>query len=145
MFSALSHHIAVIGAGASAFAPMLARHFADVIVLPPYSRLDPRVASHPDMLLMSLGRDVVIPASYGNREDVYPILDVLRSRCGVRLILSERSPGDTYPHDVVCNALFFGIGHNKQTHARFGHIRKPLFHAIQRNLAVMGGQGIVHI
>ena len=103
----LKDYIAVIGQGAPSYRDALADLCGDVLILPPARGMDPRVASHPDMLLMSLGRDVVIPASYGNREDVYPILDVLRSRCGVRLILSERSPGDTYPHDVVCNALLF--------------------------------------
>lgn len=104
----LKNYIAVIGQGAAPYKESLAALCDAVLVLPAARGMDSRVASHPDMLMMIIGRDVVIPASYGDREDVYPILDVLRSRCGVRLILSERSPGDAYPDDVVCNALLFG-------------------------------------
>lgn len=104
----LKNYIAVIGQGAAPYKESLGALCDAVLVLPAARGMDSRVASHPDMLMMIIGRDVVIPASYGDREDVYPILDVLRSRCGVRLILSERSPGDAYPDDVVCNALLFG-------------------------------------
>lgn len=101
-------NIAVIGQGADFYRESLAALCDTVLVLPPARGMDPRVASHPDMLMTVVGRDVVVPASYAAREDVEPILDTLRHRCGVRVITAEKSPGDMYPHDVVCNALLFG-------------------------------------
>ena len=103
----LKNYIAVIGQGSVSCRDALADLCGDVLVLPPAPGLDPRVASHPDMLMTVVGRDAVVPASYAKRADVEPILDVLCSRCGVCLILSQRSPGAAYPHDVVCNALLF--------------------------------------
>ena len=104
----LKDYIAVIGQGGESCRESLAALCDAVLVLPPARGMDSRVASHPDMLMTVIGRDVVVPASYAAREDVFPILDTFRCRCGVRLLRSERSPGDAYPQDVTCNALLFG-------------------------------------
>ena len=103
----LKNYIAVIGQGAVSCRDALADLCGDVLVLPPAEGMDPRVASHPDMLMTVVGRDAVVPASYAAREDVDPILDTLRHRCGIRVITTEKSPGNMYPHDVVYNALLF--------------------------------------
>ena len=100
--------IAVIGQGAASYRDALAALCAEVLLLPPAEGMDPRVASHPDMLMMAIGRDVAVPASYAARADVQPILNTLRHRCGIRVMTTEKSPGDSYPHDVVCNALMYG-------------------------------------
>ena len=104
----MKNYVAVIGQGGAAYRNALAALCGEVLLLPPARGMDPRVASHPDMLMMVLGRDVVVPASYAARADVQPILNTLRQRCGIRVITTEREPGDTYPHDVVCNGLLFG-------------------------------------
>ena len=100
--------IAVIGQGAASYRDALAALCAEVLLLPPAEGMDPRVASHPDMLMMAIGRDVVVPAFYASRADVRPILDTLRDQCGIRVMTTEKIPGDSYPHDVVCNALMYG-------------------------------------
>lgn len=104
----LKNYIAVIGQGAASCRESLADLCGEVLLLPPAEGMDPRVASHPDMLMMAIGQYVIVPASYAARADVRLILDTLRHRCGVRVISTDRSPGDTYPHDVVCNGLLFG-------------------------------------
>lgn len=103
----LKNYIAVIGQGAASYRESLAELCDAVLVLPPARGMDPRVASHPDMLMTVVGRDAVVPASYAAQEDVGPITDTLLRRCGVRVITTEKSPGNMYPHDVVCNALLF--------------------------------------
>ena len=104
----MKNYVAVIGQGGAAYRNALAALCADVLLLPPAEGMDPRVASHPDMLMTVWGQDVVMPASYAARADVRPILDTLCRRCGVRVITTEISPGSVYPHDVVCNSLLFG-------------------------------------
>ena len=104
----LKNYIAVIGQGGDSCRESLAELCDAVLVLPPARGMDPRVASHPDMLMTVVGRDAVVPASYAKRADVEPILDVLCRRCGVRVITTEISPGNTYPHDVACNGLLYG-------------------------------------
>ena len=104
----MKNWIAVIGQGAASYRDALAALCAEVLLLPPAEEMDPRVAFHPDMLMMAIGRDVAVPAFYASRADVRPILNTLRHRCGIRVMTTEKIPGDSYPHDVVCNALMYG-------------------------------------
>ena len=104
----MKNYVAVIGQGGASYKEVLAALCADVLLLPPAEGMDPRVASHPDMLMMAIGRDVAVPASYAARADVQPILNTLRQRCGIRVMTTEKSPGNTYPHDVACNGLLCG-------------------------------------
>ena len=104
----MKNYVAVIGQGGAAYREVLAALCGEVLLLPPARGMDPRVASHPDMLMMAIGRDVAVPASYAARADVQPILNTLRQRCGIRVITTEKSPGNTYPHDVTCNGLLYG-------------------------------------
>lgn len=104
----MKKYIAVIGQGAASYRDALAALCAEVLLLPPADGMDPRVASHPDMLISVLGQNAVVPASYASRPDVVPIMDTLRDRCGIRVITTNRSPGSVYPRDVVCNSLLFG-------------------------------------
>lgn len=104
----LKNYIAVIGQGAVSYQDALTALCGGVLLLPPADGMDPRVASHPDMLMMTIGQDVVVPASYAARADVQPILDKMCHACGIRVIITERSPGAVYPADAVCNGLLFG-------------------------------------
>lgn len=104
----LKEYLAIIGQGAAAYREALAEMCGGVLILPPCPGMDPRVASHPDMLMMAIGQDVVVPRSYAGQTDVELVLRELCRLCGVRLILSDRSPGAAYPGDVVCNGLLYG-------------------------------------
>ena len=104
----LKNCIAVIGQGAAPFREALARLCADVLVLPPCPGMDPRVASHPDMLMTVIGQNVILPGAYACREDVSPLLDILHRRCGCRMVCADLTPGDTYPADAAYNSLSFG-------------------------------------
>ena len=104
----LKSYLAIIGQGAAAYRDALAELCGGVLILPPCPGMDPRVASHPDMLIMAIGQDVVVPRSYADRVEVRPLLEEWSRRCGVRPILCEQSPGDSYPADVVCNGLLYG-------------------------------------
>lgn len=103
----LKNCIAVIGRGAAPFQDALARLCADVLVLPPCPGMDPRVASHPDMLMTVIGRDVIVPAAYASLKDVSPLLDILHRRCGCRILCAAPIPGEIYPADVAYNSLLF--------------------------------------
>ncbi len=110
MDRALSRYVAVIGAGAAHFADTLGRYFADVIVLPPYSRLDPRVASHPDMLLARIGDTIVLPRAY--TEEAMDAVNAIAAH--VRVRLGDTPLVRTYPKDVSYNVL----AHNGRVYCR---------------------------
>ncbi len=104
MLSDLSQYVAVIGAGAAAFADTLGRYFADVILLPPFCRLSEPVASHPDMLLARVGQTSVMPASYA--ESFPGIAEAIAGLCTLRL--GQTVPASPYPGDVAYNVLCYG-------------------------------------
>lgn len=104
----LKNCIAVIGQGAAPFREALARLCADVLMLPSCPGMDPRVASHPDMLMTVIGRDVIVPGAYACQKNVSPLLEILHRRCGCRIVGADPTPGDAYPADVAYNSLSFG-------------------------------------
>ncbi len=104
----LKSYLAIIGQGAAAYRDALAELCGGVLILPPCPGMDLRVASHPDMLIMAIGQDVVVPRSYADRVEVRPLLEEWTRRCGLRLIRCEQSPGEAYPADVLCNGLLYG-------------------------------------
>lgn len=82
------------------------RHFTDVVLLPPDPCLPAPVASHPDMLLFTLGDTLITYRSY------YAIakaqIDSILSCTGMRLLLTDHPHGNVYPADVGLNALVCG-------------------------------------
>ena len=83
------------------------RHMAaSVISLPPDPSLPAPVASHPDMLLFSIGDTLVTHRSYYEtaRSEISRILEY----SGLRLVLTDCPRGNTYPLDVGLNALLCG-------------------------------------
>lgn len=72
------------------------------LTLPPFSLLDQRVASHPDMLLFPLGDSFLLHRSY--YEENAAFFDALP----VALTKSDESMGKDYPQDVLFNALPLG-------------------------------------
>lgn len=72
-----------------------------VISLPADPLLDSPVASHPDMILSVIGRNLILPRSYvdANRELINQIL----AESGYSVILSDAPRSKRYPADVGMN------------------------------------------
>lgn len=77
-----------------------------VISLPPFSRLDAPVSSHPDMLMLPLGdRLFVCKEYYGENA---PLLDDIANKTGRTLFAVDAAVSSQYPNDVGLNLLVFG-------------------------------------
>lgn len=100
----LSENIAVIGVDAAPFADALARHFADVVILPPFPLLDRRIASHPDTLLARVGRCVVVSEAYADHAP--DAIGKIAAHVPVRL--GKIVPRSPYPQDVAYNVFSHG-------------------------------------
>ncbi len=100
----LYKYIAVIGAGASHFADALARHFTDVLILPPFPMLDRRIASHPDTLLARVGGTIVVSEAYAT---VAPDVITRIAQC-VPVRFGKTVLHSPYPHDVAYNVFSHG-------------------------------------
>ena len=71
----------------------------DPVKLPPFSRLDCRVATHPDMLLFPLEYGILMhKAYYEEHTDFFKSLPF-------SFVLSDEAIGRDYPKDVLFNAL----------------------------------------
>ncbi len=78
----------------------------EVVTLPPFSRLSPPVASHPDMLMLPLGdRLFVTRAYYGEAKRE---LDAIAAQSGRRLCPIAREVSPKYPDDVGLNLCVVG-------------------------------------
>ena len=94
-------YLALISADAAGYADALAAHCADVILLPPCSAADRRIAAHPDTLFAQIGDMLITSAAYARE---FPdTADTLCRRMAGRLILSKTSIGAQYPADVPFN------------------------------------------
>ncbi len=83
-----------------------------VLTLPPDSYLPEPVASHPDMLLFSVGGTLVTYRTYyASAKDT---LDTLCRYTGLRLCLTDHPRGKAYPRDVGLNALPVTVSENKR-------------------------------
>ena len=102
--SGVSDHIAVIGAGAAHFADALAKHFADVVVLPPFDLLDGRIASHPDTLLAKVGKTVIVSEAYA----AHASREISRIAAHAPVRLGKTIPRSPYPQDVAYNEFQHG-------------------------------------
>lgn len=73
----------------------------EVIELPPFSALDPRVASHPDMLLKSMNGRLFVPKDY--YIETKHEIDLIISKTSLKLSLTNDKLGREYPLDVAYN------------------------------------------
>lgn len=73
-----------------------------VLAVPPDDRLPAPVRSHADLQLCDLGQGSVV-CNLSNA----PLIRALQAR-GLRVVPSERPPGDSFPRDAGCDALLFG-------------------------------------
>lgn len=104
----LGAYTAVIGEGAALYADALAALCAGVILLPPCASLDPRVASHPDMLLALPGERCIVPAQYAAQPCASRALAALEHAAGARIESSPYPIGGSYPADIGYNVLLCG-------------------------------------
>ena len=83
----------------------LSRYADKLLKLPPSPLIAPPVASHPDMLIWTLGRYIVTPAHYAAlASDVFGEL-----KCaGFEIISATERMSAEYPHDVALNCATVG-------------------------------------
>lgn len=105
-----NHHKPFLAVVSSAMPPdalATLRHIAaSVITLPPDPSLPAPVASHPDMLLFSIGDALVTHRSYYTAAQTE--IDRILACSGLRLVLTDCPRGAAYPLDVGLNALLCG-------------------------------------
>ena len=75
----------------------------EVVELPPFSALDPRVASHPDMLMFAFdGKLFTSKAYYG---EAGRVIDKIISLTSLELVLTDDETGNKYPRDIYFNTF----------------------------------------
>ena len=84
----------------------LCAHGFSVISLPPFSALDPRVASHPDMLMLPLGDRLLVHRQY--YKEAKTEIDQIVARSSLSLVLTDDEVGTEYPRDVFLNLAVVG-------------------------------------
>ena len=77
-----------------------------VISLPPFSRLSPPVASHPDMLMLPL--DGMLFVHKGYYEEAKTVVDEIVAASGRSLSLADTEVSPAYPNDVTLNLFRVG-------------------------------------
>lgn len=106
-------------------------HADKIIRLPPCPLLAPPVASHPDMLLWSVGRRIVTYTSYAAlaNDELSTLLAL-----GLELVTEDATPSASYPDDVRLNCAVVGkhaIANLKYTSAHVKESGLTLLHANQ--------------
>ena len=76
------------------------------VSLPPFSALDVRVASHPDMLILPIGERLFVHKNY--YEEAREAVDIIIGHTSLHLTLTDDRVGDLYPHDVPLNLIVSG-------------------------------------
>ncbi len=94
-------YLALISGDAAGYADALAAHCADVILLPPCSTADRRIAAHPDTLFAQIGDTLITSPAYA--DEMRDTAEMLCRRMAGRLILSDTPIGRRYPADVPYN------------------------------------------
>ena len=93
--------LAVIDPRMPAEARATLNRLCEVVELPPFSLLDERVASHPDMLMFRLESKLFVCTDY-YREASEAIKKII-SKSGLELILTDDLLKSRYPYDVKFN------------------------------------------
>lgn len=97
------NYIALIGADSARYGDALAEHCADVLLLPPCSGTDRRIAAHPDTLTARIGDTLITSSVYA--QEAQDVFLQISGRTDCRLVLSSRRHGAVYPGDIGCNVL----------------------------------------
>ena len=86
-------------------ASLSARGFS-VVSLPPFSALDVRVASHPDMLIFPLGDRLFVHKDY--YAEAQTVIDKIIEQTSLSLIFTDDVVGAEYPRDISLNLVVSG-------------------------------------
>ena len=78
----------------------------EVVSLPPFSALDPRVASHPDMLMLPLGNRLFVHKDY--YAEAKTEIDTICSLAHLSLFLTADEIRPEYPFDISLNIAIAG-------------------------------------
>lgn len=98
--------LAVAGEGAAHLFRDLKAVFSEVILLPPHKELPPPVASHPDMLMMSVGDKLFAPEMYvSSNRTIFKQISRLTALKIQPIDIRLETP---YPRDIAFNALNTG-------------------------------------
>ncbi len=76
-----------------------------VVKLPPFSRLSPDVASHPDMLTFILGGKLITHRDYYNENR--DIFSSVADTSGLTVLTSDEDMAGEYPSDILFNAFVY--------------------------------------
>ena len=79
------------------------REFCEVVELPPFSALDPRVASHPDMLMFAFDGKLFTSRCY--YDEARAVIDKIIELTSMVLILTDDKTGNKYPNDITFNTF----------------------------------------
>lgn len=77
-----------------------------IVTLPPFSALDVRVASHPDMLILPLGNRLFVHKDYYT--EARTVIDKIIAQTSLSLILNDDVVGAEYPRDISLNLVVSG-------------------------------------
>ena len=86
----------------------------EAVELPPFSSLDARVASHPDMLMFKLGNKLFVCEEY--YKEAKNVIDKIINNSNLELVLTNDKLGNQYPQDIKFNAFLINntiIGNTK--------------------------------
>ena len=97
--------IAVIDPRMPSSAKARLKEICEVIELPPFSALDARVASHPDMLIFPFEGKLFVCKSY--YKEAKEAIDKIIAGSDLKLVLTDDILGSQYPNDVKFNAFVF--------------------------------------
>jgi len=84
----------------------LERRGFSCISLPPFSALDPRIASHPDMLILPIGRHLFVHKDY--YAEAQEAIDSIIGHTALRLTLTDDRVENLYPRDIALNLIVSG-------------------------------------
>ena len=95
--------IAVIDPRMPSSAKARLKEICEVIELPPFSALDARVASHPDMLIFPFEGKLFVCKNY--YKEAKEAIDKIITGSELKLVLTDDILGSKYPNDVKFNAF----------------------------------------
>lgn len=98
--------IAVIDPRMPCSAKAKLKEICEVVELPPFSALDSRVASHPDMLIFELGEKLFVSKDY--YKEAKNEIDIITKAASLSLKLTNDTLGKNYPDDIKFNAFRIG-------------------------------------
>ena len=96
------------------------KSICEVVELPPFSALDPRVASHPDMLMFVTDSTLFVSSDYYNEAKAE--IDSIINATSLSLVLTKDSFGNKYPNDIKFNCFIL----NKALVGNAAHISSKI-------------------